>query len=207
MNDPGSVVQAVALAAGLAWASGLRLYLVLFLAGLLSHLGYLQLPESMRLLENPLVMGASALLLLAETVADKVPGFDSFWDSLQTFVRIPAGALLAAFSLGTADPALMLAAGLVGGTITAGTALSKAGGRLAINTSPEPFSNWTASLGEEAAVLGGFWLMLMHPWVFLGLLTLFLLLVAWLLPKLWRFLRAMIGRIAAFFRSGGAPRV
>lgn len=207
MNDPGSVVQAVALAAGLAWASGLRLYLVLFLAGLLSHLGYLQLPESMRLLENPLVMGASALLLLAETVADKVPGFDSFWDSLQTFVRIPAGALLAAFSLGTADPALMLAAGLVGGTITAGTALSKAGGRLVINTSPEPFSNWTASLGEEAAVLGGFWLMLMHPWVFLGLLTLFLLLVAWLLPKLWRFLRAMIGRIAAFFRSGGAPRV
>ena len=207
MNDPGSVVQAVALAAGLAWASGLRLYLVLFLAGLLSHLGYLQLPESMRLLENPLVMGASALLLLAETVADKVPGFDSFWDSLQTYVRIPAGALLAAFSLGTADPALMLAAGLVGGTITAGTALSKAGGRLVINTSPEPFSNWTASLGEEAAVLGGFWLMLMHPWVFLGLLTLFLLLVAWLLPKLWRFLRAMIGRIAAFFRSGGAPRV
>ena len=207
MNDPGSVVQAVALAAGLAWASGLRLYLVLFLAGLLSHLGYLQLPESMRLLENPLVMGASALLLLAETVADKVPGFDSFWDSLQTFVRIPAGALLAAFSLGTADPALMLAAGLVGGTITAGTALSKAGGRLVINTSPEPFSNWTASLGEEAAVLGGFWLMLMHPWVFLGLLALFLLLVVWLLPKLWRFLRAMIGRIAAFFRSGGAPRV
>ena len=203
MNDPGSVVQAVALAAGLAWASGLRLYLVLFLAGLLSHLGYLQLPESMRLLENPLVMGASALLLLAETVADKVPGFDSFWDSLQTFVRIPAGGLLAAFSLGTADPALMLAAGLVGGTITAGTALSKAGGRLAINTSPEPFSNWTASLGEEAAVLGGFWLMLMHPWVFLGLLALFLLLVVWLLPKLWRFLRAMIGRIAAFFRSGG----
>ena len=86
-------MQAVALAAGLAWASGLRLYLVLFLAGLLSHLGYLQLPESLKLLEHPLVMGASGLLLLAETVADKVPGFDSFWDSLQTFVRIPAGGL------------------------------------------------------------------------------------------------------------------
>jgi hypothetical protein len=211
VNDPGSVVQAVALAAGLAWASGLRLYLVLFLAGLLSHLGYLQLPESLKLLENPLVMGVSGLLLLAETVADKVPGFDSFWDSLQTFVRIPAGALLAAFSLGSVDPAWMLAAGLVGGTITAGTALSKAGGRLAINTSPEPLSNWTASLGEEAAVLGGFWLMLAHPWVFLGLLAFFLLLLVWLLPKLWRFLRAMVGRIAAVFRSGGSsakpPRV
>lgn len=202
MSDPVSLVQTVALAAGLAWASGLRLYLVLFLAGLLSHLGYLQLPENLRILENPLVMGASGVLLVAETIADKVPGFDSFWDSLQTFVRIPAGALLAAFSLGTADPALLLAAGLIGGTITAGTALSKAGGRLAINTSPEPFSNWAASVSEEAAVLGGFWLMLTQPWVFLGVLALFLALLVWLLPRLWRFLRAAITRIARFFRAG-----
>ncbi|HNJ77375.1 MAG TPA: DUF4126 domain-containing protein [Azospira sp.] len=211
MTEPLSVVQAVALSAGLAWASGLRLYLVLFLAGLLSHLGYLQLPDTLELLRHPLVMGASGLLLVAETVADKVPGFDSFWDSLQTFVRIPAGALLAAFSLGVTDPALVTVAGLIGGTITAGTALSKAGGRLAINTSPEPFSNWTASVSEEAAVLGGFWLMLAHPWVFLGLLALFLLLLVWLLPKLWRFVRGAIGRIAAFFRAGGSdanpPRV
>jgi hypothetical protein len=211
MTDPLSVVQAVALSAGLAWASGLRLYLVLFLAGLLAHLGYLQLPASLDILKHPLVMGATGVMLLAETVADKVPGFDSFWDSLQTFVRIPAGALLAAFSLGVTDPALVTVAGLIGGTITAGTALSKAGGRLAINTSPEPFSNWTASVSEEAAVLGGFWLMLAHPWVFLGLLALFLLLLVWLLPKLWRFVRGAIGRIAAFFRGGGSdanpPRV
>ncbi len=204
MTEPLSVVQAVALSAGLAWASGLRLYLVLFLAGLLAHLGYLQLPASLDILKHPLVMGASGVMLLAETVADKVPGFDSFWDSLQTFVRIPAGALLAAFSLGVTDPALVTVAGLIGGTITAGTALSKAGGRLAINTSPEPFSNWTASISEEAAVLGGFWLMLSHPWVFLGLLALFLLLLVWLLPKLWRFVRGAIGRIAAFFRGGGS---
>jgi hypothetical protein len=202
VNESVPLVQAVALAAGLAWASGLRLYLVLFLAGLLAHLGYLQLPDNLALLKHPLVMAASGVMLLAEFVADKVPGFDSFWDSLQTFVRIPAGGALAALSLGVADPALMLAAGLVGGTITAGTALTKAGGRLAINTSPEPFTNWAASLGEEAAVLGGFWLMLQHPWLFLGLLVLFLLVLVWLLPKLWRFLRTMIGRIAAFFRSG-----
>lgn len=207
MGDPGAVVQAVALAAGLAWASGLRLYLVLFLAGLLAHLGHLQLPASLEVLQHPLVMAASGLLLLAETVADKVPGFDSFWDSLQTFVRIPAGALLAALSLGVADPALLFAAGLAGGTITAGTALSKAGGRLAINASPEPLSNWTASVGEEAAVLGGFWLMLAHPWLFLGLLALFLLLLVWLLPKLWRFVRGAVSRIAALFRPGGRPRV
>lgn len=202
MNEAVPLVQAVALAAGLAWASGLRLYLVLFLAGLLAHLGYLQLPESLEVLKNPLVMAASGIMLLAEFVADKVPGFDSFWDGLQTFVRIPAGGALAALSLGASDPALMLAAGLVGGTITAGTALTKAGGRLAINTSPEPFSNWAASFGEEAAVLGGFWLMLQHPWVFLGLLAIFLLLLFWLLPKLWRFLRATIGRISAFLRGG-----
>jgi len=201
-GDPATLVQSVALAAGLAWASGLRLYLVLFLAGLLSHLGYLQLPDNLKLLEHPLVMGASGLLLVAETIADKVPGFDSFWDSLQTFVRIPAGGLLAALSLGGADPAWMLAAGLIGGTITAGTALSKAGGRLAINTSPEPFSNWTASFGEEAAVLGGFWLMLVHPWLFLALLAVFLVLVAWLLPKLWRFVRKLVDRLLSFFRGG-----
>ena len=202
MSDAVPLVQAVALAAGLAWASGLRLYLVLFLAGLLAHLGYLQLPENLDILKHPLVMAASGIMLLAEFVADKVPGFDSFWDGLQTFVRIPAGGALAALSLGVADPALMLAAGLVGGTITAGTALTKAGGRLAINTSPEPFSNWAASFGEEAAVLGGFWLMLQHPWVFLCLLAIFLLLLFWLLPKLWRFLRATVGRISAFLRTG-----
>jgi hypothetical protein len=202
MNDAVPLVQTVALAAGLAWASGLRLYLVLFLAGLLAHFGYLQLPENLVLLKHPLVMAASGTMLLAECVADKVPGFDSLWDTLQTFVRIPAGAALAALSLGVADPAVMLAAGLVGGTITAGTALTKAGSRLAINTSPEPFTNWAASFGEDAMVLGGFWLMLQHPAVFLGALALFLLLLVWLLPKLWRFLRAMIGRISAFLRAG-----
>jgi hypothetical protein len=202
MNDAVPLVQTVALAAGLAWASGLRLYLVLFLAGLLAHFGYLQLPENLVLLKHPLVMAASGTMLLAEFVADKVPGFDSLWDTLQTFVRIPAGGALAALSLGVADPAVMLAAGLVGGTITAGTALTKAGSRLAINTSPEPFTNWAASFGEDAMVLGGFWLMLQHPAVFLGALALFLLLLVWLLPKLWRFLRAMIGRISTFLRSG-----
>ena len=202
MNDAAPLVQTVALAAGLAWASGLRLYLVLFLAGLLAHFGYLQLPENLVLLKHPLVMAASGTMLLAEFVADKVPGFDSLWDTLQTFVRIPAGGALAALSLGVADPAAMLAAGLVGGTITAGTALTKAGGRLAINTSPEPFTNWAASFGEDAMVIGGFWLMLQHPAIFLGVLALFLLLLVWLLPKLWRFLRAMIGRISTFLRSG-----
>ena len=168
------MAQTIALSAGLAWASGLRLYLVVFLAGVLSHFGYLHLPRHLAMLQNPLVIGVAGIMAFAELIADKIPAFDSVWDSFQTFIRIPAGALLAAFALGEVDPAWMVAAGLIGGTITAGTHFAKAGSRLAINTSPEPFSNWIASFGEEGMVLGGLWAMLASPLVFLGLLAVFL---------------------------------
>ena len=179
------LIQTIALSAGLAWASGLRLYLVVFLAGLLGNLGYLQLPATLNVLQHPLVILVAGGMALAELVADKVPAFDSLWDSFQTFVRIPAGALLAAFALGDVDPAWMVAAGLIGGTITAGTHFAKAGSRLAINTSPEPLSNWLASFGEEGMVLGGLWAMLASPAIFLVLLVIFLILAGWLLVKLW----------------------
>ena len=189
------LIQTIALSAGLAWASGLRLYLVVFLAGALSHFGYLQLPETLSLLTNPLVIGVAAIMAFAELIADKVPAFDSLWDSFQTFIRIPAGALLAAFALGEVDPAWMLAAGLLGGTITAGTHFAKAGSRLAINTSPEPFSNWLASFGEEGMVLGGLWAMLASPMLFLGLLAVFLILAGFLLVRLWGFLGRLLRRV------------
>ncbi len=189
------LVESIALAGGLAWASGLRLYLVVFLAGALAHFGYLHLPESLGVLQHPLVVGVAGVMALAEWIADKVPAFDSLWDSVQTFIRIPAGALLAAFALGDVDPAWMVAAGLVGGTITAGTHFAKAGSRLAINASPEPFSNWLASFGEEGMVLGGLWAMLASPWLFLGLLALFLLLAGFLLVRLWAFVGRLLGRV------------
>ncbi len=179
------LAQTIALSAGLAWASGLRLYLVVFLAGALAQFGYLHLPATLAVLQNPLVIGVAGIMALAELVADKVPAFDSLWDGFQTFIRIPAGALLAAFALGDVDPAWMVAAGLIGGTITAGTHFAKAGSRLAINASPEPFSNWLASFGEEGLVLGGLWAMLATPLLFLGLLALFLLLAGFVLYKLW----------------------
>ncbi len=182
------LLQTIALSAGLAWASGLRLYLVVFLAGVLSYFGYLQLPTTLAVLQHPLVIGAAGLMALAELVADKLPAFDSLWDSFQTFVRIPAGALLAAFALGEVDPAWTVAAGLIGGTITAGTHFAKAGSRLAINASPEPFSNWLASFGEDGLVLGGLWTMLAAPWLFLGLLAVFLILAGWLLVRFWSLL-------------------
>ena len=192
------LAQTVALSAGLAWASGLRLYLVVFLAGVLAHFGYLQLPTTLDLLRNPLVIGVSGVMAAAELVADKVPAFDSVWDGFQTFIRIPAGALLAAFALGDVDPAWMAAAGLIGGTITAGTHFAKAGSRLAINTSPEPFSNWIASFGEEGMVLGGLWAMLASPVVFLVLLAIFMVLAV-LAIRL--FARLLAGIFRRFSRS------
>jgi hypothetical protein len=168
---------------------------VVFLAGVLAQFGYLQLPTTLDLLQNPVVIGVSGIMAAAELVADKVPAFDSVWDSFQTFVRIPAGALLAAFALGEVDPAWMLAAGLLGGTITAGTHFAKAGSRLAINTSPEPFSNWIASFGEEGMVLGGLWAMLAAPGVFLVLLALFLIAAGFVLVKVWGFVGRLLRRV------------
>lgn len=186
------MIQTIALSAGLAWASGLRLYLVVFLAGMLSYFGYLQLPATLSVLQNPLVIGVAGVMAFAELIADKIPAFDSLWDSFQTFIRIPTGALLAAFAMGDVDPAWTVAAGLIGGTITAGTHFAKAGSRLAINTSPEPFSNWIASFGEEGMVLGGLWTMLASPLVFLGLLVVFLILAGWLLMRFWSLLSRLI---------------
>lgn len=185
------MLQTIALSAGLAWASGLRLYLVVFLAGVLSYFGHLHLPETLSVLQNPLVIGVAGIMALAELIADKIPAFDSLWDSFQTFIRIPAGALLAAFAMGDVDPSWTVAAGLIGGTITAGTHFAKAGSRLAINTSPEPFSNWLASFGEEGMVLGGLWAMLASPLVFLCLLVLFLIVAGFVLVKLW----GVVGRL------------
>ncbi|MGH8634413.1 MAG: DUF4126 domain-containing protein [Burkholderiales bacterium] len=180
------MLQTVAIASLLAWASGLRLYLVIFVVGLAGHLGYIELPAGLKALQHPWIIGTAGLLLLMEFLVDKVPGVDSMWDAFHTFIRIPAGALLAAGATGDTLSALTVAAGLLGGTITADTHFTKAGGRALLNTSPEPFSNWGASLTEDILALGGIWLALVYPLVFLVLLLAFLALVAWLLPKLWR---------------------
>jgi hypothetical protein len=186
-----SVLQSVALASLLAWASGLRLYLAVFAVGLAGYMGYIDLPKGLEVLQHPWVIGAAGFLLAMEFLVDKVPGLDTAWDAIHTFIRIPAGALLAAGATGDSLSALTVAAGLLGGTITAGTHFTKAGGRAAINTSPEPFSNWGASLTEDALVLGGIWFAFAHPLAFLVLLLAFLVAAAWLLPKLWRFLKRM----------------
>lgn len=185
-------LQTVVLASLLAWASGIRLYFVVCAVGLLGHFDYIELPPGLKVLEHPWVIGTAGFMLAMEFLVDKVPGLDTLWDGVHTFVRIPAGALLAAGATGDSLTALTVAAGLLGGTITAGTHFAKAGSRAAINASPEPFSNWGASFTEDALALGGVWLALMHPVVFLVALAVFIGVAIWLLPKLWRGVRSVL---------------
>jgi hypothetical protein len=193
------VLQLVALAAAIGWASGLRLYAVLFILGGLGYLHWVELPAGLSVLAHPLVLAASGFMCLVEFLADKIPGVDSVWDLAQTFIRIPAGAALAASVFGDSSTALMLAAAIVGGTLAAGSHLAKAGSRALINTSPEPLSNWTASFGEDLAVGTVLWLAFAHPVAALVVLVALVAFTIWLMPKVWRMLRAIVERMVHWF--------
>jgi len=200
--------QLVALAATIGWASGIRLYAVLFVLGGLGFLHWIDLPGGLAVLAHPLVLGASGFMCFVEFFADKIPGVDSAWDFVQTFVRIPAGAALAASVFGESSSAWMIAAAIVGGTLAAGSHLAKSGSRAVINTSPEPFSNWAASFAEEIAVGTVLWLAFAYPLVALCVLALLVAFTIWIIPKVWRMIRAIVDRIVALFdgtrRSGSA---
>ena len=146
MENFTHIVQTISATLGVAWASGINLYAALLVIGLLGATGSIALPEHLQLLSHPLVLAAAGFMYLVEFIADKIPGVDSTWDAIHTFIRIPAGAVLAAGMAGSVDPAISLAAAVVGGGLAAGTHATKAGTRVLINTSPEPFSNWTASV-------------------------------------------------------------
>jgi hypothetical protein len=163
--------------------------MTLFMAGAMARAGWLELPSALQVLASPWVLGVTGLLLVVEFLADKIPGVDSAWDAIQTFIRIPAGAILSVAALGQMDPAWTTIAALLGGTLAASAHFTKAGSRALINTSPEPFSNWAASFSEEAVVATGLWAAFFHPWLWFVLLALFLVLTVWLMPKLWRGMR------------------
>jgi hypothetical protein len=188
MSD--ALIAQAALAAAAAWGAGFRLYAVALILGMLGRFGGFELPESLQILTHPLVIGLSTLLAMAEFVGDKIPWLDSASDSIHTFIRIPAGAALAAAFFGDSSGAVQAAAALLGGTFAAGSHIAKAGSRALINASPEPFSNIAASFGEEALLGGGLWLAFAHPLAFLIALAVFMLATLWMLRRLWRWLRA-----------------
>ncbi len=188
----------VALAAALGWASGLRLYAVVFITGAVGYLGWVPLPDGLKLLQHPLVLGASALMVLVEFVADKVPGLDTLWDAVHTLIRIPAGAALAAGVFGGLGPewgsAWAIVAALAGGTLAATAHAAKATTRAAVNTSPEPFSNIGMSLLGDAAVPALLWMAWEHPLWFFPALALAVVLAVVLIVVLFKFLRALLRR-------------
>jgi hypothetical protein len=194
-------IEIISLTLGVAWASGINLYAAVLVLGILGSGGYTELPPSLTILQDPLVLGAAGVMYFVEFFADKVPGVDTGWDAIHTFIRIPAGAMLA---MGAAEgleinQAVELAAALLGGSLAATSHLTKASTRVVLNTSPEPVSNITASITEDLAVIGGLWASLQYPWIFIGFIVVFILLVAWLLPKLWSAIKSIFSAIRRWF--------
>ncbi|GAB2524433.1 MAG: DUF4126 domain-containing protein [Giesbergeria sp.] len=195
----------LALAAALGWASGFRLYAVVFLVGGMGAAGWLALPPGLHVLQHPAVLIVSGFMLLVEFFADKVPWLDSAWDVLHTVIRVPAGALLAAGVFGADNATMAVAAGLLGGSLSATALATKMTTRAAVNTSPEPFSNWGLSFLEDGLVVAVVWLATQYPLWFGVALVLMLIVSALLLVLLFSFLRAVIGRVSRFF--SGSPGV
>jgi len=201
MEEYQALIASIGLALGASWASGINLYAVMLALGLSANYGVMELPETLSLLQEPVVLLAAGLMYCVEFFADKTPGVDSLWDGIHSFVRLPAGALLAAGAVGEVGPALEVAAAIVGGGLAATSHVSKSSLRLLINTSPEPVTNWAASVGEDALVLSGIWLAVEYPIMFSLFLVLFLGLVIWFLPKIWSLLGTLFSKLKKFMNG------
>ncbi len=184
-------ISSIALASGLSWASGFRLYATIFAVGILSKFEVVTLPDSLDILGNPILIGISGILMVVEFLADKFPYIDSIWDGLQAFIRIPAGALLAMGAINSNDPLIASLVAILGGSLSGITHATKASGRALINTTPEPVTNITTSVAEDGLWLAGGWLALVYPMFFLGILLILVIFMLWLLPKIWRGLRSI----------------
>ena len=192
----------LAIAAALGWASGLRLYAVVFLTGLAGQLGWVQLPAGLHVLESTVMLAASGFMLLVEFFADKIPGVDSLWDMIHTVLRIPAGAALAAAVFGADQSSWAMAAALMGGTLAATSHVAKATTRAALNTTPEPFSNIAMSLVGDSVVPVSLWLSWQHPHLFFAALAVALVVMVALTWVLAGFLRRLVRRVSGWFGAG-----
>jgi len=194
-------VQYLALGMGLAWASGVNLYATVAVLGLLGSTGNIDLPPELQVLTNEGVIAVAVFMYIVEFFADKTPGLDSGWDAVHTFIRIPAGAIIAAQSVGHVSQEAQLIAFLLGGMVATTSHGVKSAARLAINTSPEPFTNWAASVGEDITAVASLWVAFNHPYMMSVFVVLFFIFALWITPKLLRVFRAMLDRIISFFRS------
>ena len=197
-------ISIIAAALGAAWASGINLYATILMLGLMGTTGSIDLPPELELLENPGVLVAAGLMYCVEFFTDKIPGVDTVWDAIHSFIRIPAGALLAGAAFAQITPEAELIGLVLGGGLSAATHFTKAGSRVLINTSPEPVSNWTASIGEDIVVVTGLWTALNYPVLFIVLLVAFVALMIWLMPKLWRGIRTVFSKIRNWFTKSGS---
>jgi hypothetical protein len=205
LDNYGDIASLIALTMGASWASGINLYAAMIMLGLSAATGSVELPPSLAMLENPVVIGMAGLMYMVEFFADKIPGVDTTWDTIHTFVRIPAGALMAYGAVGDVGPVMEVSAAFMGGSLSAASHATKAGSRIVINSSPEPFTNWAASITEDVAVFGGLWAALHHPWFFLAFLIFFILFVIWILPKIWAAIKTVFGWIGRLFGAQPAP--
>lgn len=194
------IIKIIALTMGVAWASGINLYAAILVLGVLGSTGNITLPPDLMILTDPLIIAAAGVMYVVEFFADKIPGVDNGWDTIHTFIRIPLGALLAAAAVGEMNPSIAIAAALLGGGLAASTHATKSGIRVLINTSPEPVTNWLTSLGEDVVVLVGLWTALHYPLIFVIFLIVFILLMIWLLPKIWRGVIKILAMLADLFK-------
>jgi len=202
-------IEVISLMLGAAWASGINLYAAVLVLGWMGGAGHVDLPPDLQVLSNPTVMLVAGGMYVVEFFTDKIPGVDTGWDALHTFIRIPAGAMMAAgaaqgLDVGQAGELIAL---LLGGGVATASHATKAGTRVLINTSPEPFSNWGASVAEDLSVFAGLWVALNNPWLFVVLFIVFLLLAIWLLPKIWRAIRRLAHAVRRWFGGNDVSQV
>ena len=174
---------------GFSLAAGVNLYATVAVLGLASRYGWVQLPEQFGVFDHPWIIGLAGVLYLVEFVADKIPWVDSLWDSVHTIIRPVGAALIAVAALGEASPLVVGLIALLGGTAAAGSHMTKAGTRLAINTSPEPFTNWFISLVEDVFVIGLSLFTLKFPLLALVVSVAIVVMMLWIARKIWRWLR------------------
>jgi Domain of unknown function (DUF4126) len=196
-----NVIQILGLALGAAWTSGINLYATVAVLGLLQHYGLARLPGGLHVLDNWLIIGVALFLYAVEFVADKIPYVDTVWDAVHTFIRVPAGAVIAATAAADISPTVQVLALLLGGGLALSTHGTKATVRAAANTSPEPVTNWTLSIIEDLFTVGAAVLAVLHPVAILVVILIFLLILAWIVPKVLRRLRSMLATVRAFFGS------